>query len=183
MKPLVIPPSAPLPSALRLFWDDVPRRFDYEALFKKTELDELVPFPAPAGTVLRQIIEELSNYNWSRLRDHVLGSVFEDLIPRSEQLLLGQFYTPTRVADLLIAFAVDAENATVLDPGCGSGTFLMRTYDYLREKTGRSHGELLSNVWGFDISAFATELAAINLFRQDLSAFDNFPPHHIGKFF
>ncbi len=182
LNPLTIPPSATLPSALRPFWDDV-RRFDYEALFKKTELDDLVPFPAAAATVLRQIIEELSKYDWSRLRDDVLGSVFENLIPRSEQLLLGQFYTPMRVADLLIAFAVDAEDATVLDPGCGSGTFLMRAYDYLKEKTSRPHGELLSKVWGFDISAFATELAAINLFRKDLSAFDNFPRIISGNFF
>jgi type I restriction-modification system DNA methylase subunit len=182
LKALKIPSSAPLPMALRPFWNDV-RRFDYEALFKESELDTLVPFPASAATVLRQMIEELSRYEWSKLRDDVLGSVFEHLIPRSEQVLLGQFYTPTKVADLLVAFAVDAENATVLDPGCGSGTFVMRAYDYLREKTSQSHRELLSRIWGFDISAFATELASINLFRQDMSAFDNFPRIISGNFF
>jgi type I restriction-modification system DNA methylase subunit len=182
LKPLYIPASATLPAALRPFWDDV-RRYDYEALFKITESDELVPFPVAAGTILRQIIDELSKYDWSKLHDDVLGAVFEKLIPRTEQVLLGQFYTPTRVADLLIAFAVDAENATVLDPGCGSGTFLMRTYDFLKEKTSKSHGKLLSSIWGFDISAFATELAAINLFRQDMAAFDNFPRIIPGNFF
>ena len=182
LKPLEIPGSAVLPSALRPFWDDV-RRFDYEALFKKSELDTLVPFPPPAATVLRQIIEELSRYEWNNLRDDVLGAVFENLIPRTEQVLLGQFYTPTKVADLLIAFAVDAESANVLDPGCGSGTFVMRAYDYLKGQTSQSHADLLSRVWGFDISAFATELASINLFRQDMSAFDNFPRIISGNFF
>jgi len=182
LKPLEISGSTPLPSGLRPFWNDV-RRFDYEALFKESELEDLVPFPAAAAAVTCQLIQELSRYEWNNLRDDVLGAVFEKLIPRSEQVLLGQFYTPTSVADLLVAFAVDAEHPAVLDPGCGSGTFLMRTYDYLKEKTSESHGELLSAVWGFDISAFATELSSINLFRQDLSAFDNFPRVVSGNFF
>lgn len=182
LKALEIPGSVSLPSALRPFWDDV-RRFDYEALFRKSELDALVPFPSEAGVVVRQMIEELSKYDWHKLRDDVLGSVFEKLIPSVEQMLLGQFYTPAKVADLLIAFAVNAEDATVLDPGCGSGTFVMRAYDYLKEKSSLSHGQLLSRLWGFDISAFATELASINLFRQDLSAFDNFPRIIPGNFF
>jgi methylase of polypeptide subunit release factors len=182
LKALEIPGSAPLPSSLRPFWDDV-RRFDYEALFKESELDTLVPFPPPAATVLRQMIEELSRYEWNKLRDDVLGSVFENLIPRTEQVLLGQFYTPTKVADLLVAFAVDPESANILDPGCGSGTFVMRAYEYLKDQTKQTHGDILSKVWGFDISAFATELASINLFRQDMSAFDNFPRIISGNFF
>lgn len=182
LKPLVLKPSDSLPSSLRPFWDDV-RRFDYEALFKVSVLDDLVPFPSSAETVTRQIVGELGQYDWHALKDDVLGSVFEHLIPKSEQMLLGQFYTPRKVADLLVAFAVDPADSTVLDPGCGSGTFVMRSYDFLREKAPQSHGELLSRVWGFDISAFATELASINLFRQDLSAFDNFPRVVSGNFF
>jgi methylase of polypeptide subunit release factors len=183
LKALEVPGSAQFPAALRPFWDDV-RRFDYEALFKESELESLVPFPPHAETVLRQMIEELSHYDWNKLRDDVLGAVFENLIPRSEQILLGQFYTPTKVADLLVAFAVDADgSSSVLDPGCGSGTFVMRAYEYLRDQTGQSHADVLSRVWGFDISAFATELASINLFRQDMSVFDNFPRIFSGNFF
>jgi type I restriction-modification system DNA methylase subunit len=120
-------------------------------------------------------VEELSAYDWNNLRDDVLGAVFERLIPKDEQHLLGQFYTSSRVADILVSFAVQSKDATVLDPGCGSDTFLMRAYDLLRAESGRTHSELLSQIWGSDISPFAAELAAINLFRQDMSAFDNFP--------
>jgi type I restriction-modification system DNA methylase subunit len=182
LKDLKIPANASLPKALRPFWDDV-RRFDYEALFKESELDDLVPFPTQAAAVTRQLTEELSRYEWNKLRDDVLGAVFENLIPKAEQVLLGQFYTPTKVADLLVGFAVDADDPSVLDPGCGSGTFVMRAYDYLRHRTAQPHGQLLSKLWGFDISAFASELASINLFRQDMSAFDNFPRIVSGNFF
>jgi type I restriction enzyme M protein len=113
----------------------------------------------------------------------VLGSVFERLIPHDEQISLGQFYTPRPVADLIVAFTVDGERPLILDPGCGSGTFLMSAYDYLADRIGLGHSELLSICWGFDVSAFAAELAAINLFRQDLSEFDNFPRIVPGNFF
>src|SRR5207249_5160423 len=92
---------------------------------------------------------------------NLLGAIFERLIPEEQQRLLGQFYTPTRVADLLVAFTVDTAQGQVLDPGCGSGTFLMRAYDLLKTQAGLSHTELLSRLWGFDISPFAAELAAI----------------------
>ena len=45
------------------------------------------------------------------------------------------------------------------------------------------HQELLATIWGFDLSPFAVELAAINLFRQDLSEFENFPRIVPGNFF
>ncbi|HEX8817284.1 MAG TPA: N-6 DNA methylase [Terriglobales bacterium] len=182
LRPLMLSDKDKLPTALRPFWDDV-RKYDYEALFDESELETLVPFPVEAGVVTRQLIDELRRYDWSHLRDDVLGAVFEQLIPRNEQTLLGQFYTPSRVADLLVAFAVDPSNPVILDPGCGSGTFLMRAYDYIRTKADLSHSDALSNIWGFDISAFATELAAINLFRQDMKAFDNFPRVIPGNFF
>lgn len=126
---------------------------------------------------------EFSVYDWGSLRDDVLGSIFENLIPREEQALLGEFYTPPRVADLIVAFTLRGDVKAVLDPGCGSGTFLMRSYEYLREVAGLDHVETLNRLWGFDISSFAAELAAINLFRQDLSSFFNFPRIVPGNFF
>lgn len=179
---LVLPPQKALPGALQPYWAEV-RKFDYEALFQPSILDTLVPLPPAAQTLIRALVDELGAYDWNELRDDVLGAVFENLIPKHEQVLLGQFYTPPRVADLLIAFAIDGPSPTVLDPGCGSGTFLMRAYDRLRDQTGEIHADLLSRLWGFDISPLAAELAAINLFRQDMSSFNNFPRIVPGSFF
>jgi methylase of polypeptide subunit release factors len=172
----------PLPLALRPFWDNV-RRFDYEALFQPSELDEIVPVPPLAEVLIRDLIKEFAVYNWNDLRDDVLGSIFEALIPREEQILLGQFYTPSRVADVLVAWTIDPGSNAILDPGCGSGTFLLRAYDFLQVLRDLKHPELLERLWGFDLSPFATELAAINLFRQDLSSFNNFPRIVPGDFF
>ena len=182
LRPLRLDRQDTIPKALLPFWNDV-RRFDYEALFKPDELDQLVPMPAHAQLLVRALIEHLFAYDWASLTDDVLGSVFERLIPRDEQILLGQFYTPRPVADFLVAMTIDGARPLVLDPGCGSGTFLMSAYDCIADRSGLSHKELLSIVWGFDLSPFAAELAAINLFRQDMSEFDNFPRIVPGNFF
>ena len=182
LKPLKLQSSDLIPAALRTFWNDV-RRFDYEALFRPEPIEELVTIPSEGQALVHTLIDQLSHYDWASLSDDVLGAVFERLIPREEQILLGQFYTPRPVADLLVALTADGKSPRILDPGCGSGTFLMSAYDYLSEQSEMSHKEILSIVWGFDISPFSAELAAINMFRQDMSGFDNFPRIVPGNFF
>ena len=171
-----------LPDALKPYWNEV-RRYDYEALFKPEPIETLIPIANAPQALIRQLVEQLGAYDWASLTDDVLGSIFEHLIPREEQVLLGQFYTPRPVADLLVAFTVDGEQPLVLDPGCGSGTFLMAVYGYLEHVARLPHTKLLSILWGFDISPFAAELAVINLFRQDMSEFKNFPRIVPGNFF
>jgi methylase of polypeptide subunit release factors len=179
---LNLSPEDKIPDALRPYWDNV-RRYDYEALFQPNLLDDLVPVPEEAQNLVRGLIKDLAVYDWNELHDDVLGAIFEHLIPREEQALLGQFYTRPSVADLLVSLSVVRDPPLVLDPGCGSGTFLLRTYDFLKNRFSFSHDKLLSLIWGFDISAFAAELAVINLFRQNLSVFENFPRIVPGDFF
>ncbi|OEI84746.1 N-6 DNA methylase [Brucella sp. BO3] len=182
LREITLSPSDKLPDALQPYWNEV-RRYDYEALYKPDRLDSLVPIPSEAAAIIRQLVRQLGAYDWASLTDDVLGSIFEHLIPQEEQLLLGQFYTPRHVADLLVALTVDGTRPMVLDPGCGSGTFLMSLYGYIAHTTGLSHKELLSTIWGFDISPFAAELAVINLYRQNMSEYENFPRIVTGDFF
>ncbi|WP_298253922.1 N-6 DNA methylase [Bradyrhizobium sp.] len=182
LKEIEIGPKDALPAALKPYWDEV-RRYDYEALFKPEPIEALVPVAKEAQTILRGLILQLGAYDWASLTDDVLGSIFEHLIPRGQQILLGQFYTPRPVADLLVASTIDGERPFVLDPGCGSGTFLMSAYAYLAHVANLSHKELLSIIWGFDVSPFAAELAVINLYRQDMAEYENFPRINVGNFF
>ncbi|HLP66083.1 MAG TPA: N-6 DNA methylase [Rhizobium sp.] len=182
LKELKIGPTDAIPAALKPYWDEV-RRYDYEALFKPEPIESLIPVPKEAQSILRGLIHQLGSYDWASLTDDVLGSIFEHLIPRDQQVLLGQFYTPRPVADLLVASTIDGARPFVLDPGCGSGTFLMSAYGYLAHAAHLSHKELLSIIWGFDVSPFAAELAVINLYRQDMAEYENFPRINVSDFF
>ncbi|MBP1358314.1 MAG: N-6 DNA methylase, partial [Sulfolobus sp.] len=102
----------------------------------------------------------------------IIGHIYEELIKPSERHAFGQFYTPPSIARMIVNWAIRSEKDKVLDPGCGSGTFLVRAYERLVElKTGMKqdypskelHKKVLDQLYGVDINAFAAHLAAMNL--------------------
>jgi hypothetical protein len=58
LKPLKIGLKDQLPAAFKPFWNDV-RRFDYEALFEWSELDDLIPVGSDAALVLISLVDSL----------------------------------------------------------------------------------------------------------------------------
>ena len=78
--------------------------------------------------------------------------------------------------DLITGFCVRNADDKVLDPTCGTGTFLIRSYDRQKNQFGvHDHSCLLGQLWGVDIAPFPAELATINLFRQRVEDTGNFP--------
>jgi len=89
--------------------------------------------------------------------------------------------------DLILGFTVKHPDAKVLDPACGSGTFLVRAYyrkKYLAkklhdegkyDKPDKPHEELIKELWGVDIAKFPAHLAEINLMIRNLDALENRP--------
>ena len=108
----------------------------------------------------------------------IIGYVYEGFIPPHERHQLGQFYTPPAVARLITRWFIRSPNDIVLDGGCGSGTFLIEAYKRLlllkfNKEYGRDypacregvneHQEILNNLYGVDINAFATQLTSLHL--------------------
>lgn len=170
---LNISTTQPATPQLRQYWDRV-RTFDYEALFSETILDEIKTSSA-ADAIISEMVDRFARYDWDAVREDVLGEIFQQFLPESQRILLGQYYTPANLADLVLSMTVRDDDTHVLDPAVGSGTFLFRAYDRLRKKGNVTHDELLSRLWGLDISAFPAELAVINLCRQDFSSQRNYP--------
>lgn len=160
-------------SKLREHFDKA-RRIDYQAIFE-TDICDQVPLPEPALQELRNLVNDLNNYNFSVMPQDVVGQVFERLIPHQERHSLGQYFTPEDLVDFINAFCIRSNNDRVLDPTCGSGTFLLRAYDRLSFFGQRDHRRLLDQLWGIDIAHFPAELATINLYRQNVADYANFP--------
>lgn len=172
----------PVRDQLKAFWDAI-RQIDYEALYGEDDVLDSLPISGLAENGLVQLLATLDSYDWSTLDADVLGSVFERLIPVAERDLLGQYFTPPALADLIVAFCVDGSSQYVLDPACGTGEFLVRSYERLKLTRGGTHGDRLEAIWGADISHFPTELAVINLCRQDFTSPNNFPRVLVSDFF
>lgn len=150
------------------------RKIDYHAVFDEA-LPDRIQWPAEASRALADLIHDFSTRDFASLPQDVVGTVFERLIPPEERHGLGQYFTSENLCDLVNAFCIMTPADKVLDPTCGTGTFLIRAYDRLRWLGQHDHVTLLSQLWGVDIAPFPAELATINLFRQKIAECGNFP--------
>ncbi len=152
--------------------------------------------------------DSLTKYDFGAIDADVLGNIYEQYLGhilkktakrasltegkthRKEQ---GIYYTPTYVVDFIVKNTIgelakdkkfDLKNIKVLDPACGSGSFLMKAFDYLvmldKKKNGEnsqtkldltgasaSYGRkveiLKENIFGVDLDPKAVEIAQLNL--------------------
>ena len=113
----------------------------YQNLFEKTKQqfanDHL--FDDNAKIEIRensfeQIVKELEIYNLSTTSDDVKGIAFEKFLGKTFRGELGQFFTPRTVVDFMVSVLDPQEGELVCDPCCGSGGFLIKTFEYVREK-------------------------------------------------
>ena len=157
---------------------------DWQAVFEPSPLDEL-GLPQGAEPILRELLDDFHRYDFSQLKEDVIGQIMEGLIPEEERHALGQYFTREGLVDLIIGFVARRDDANYLDPTCGSGTFLTRLYSRLRWLSGyrATHRQLLERLWGVDLAHFPAELATINLFRLNVQDLANFPRIVVRDFF
>lgn len=80
-----------------------------------------------------QIVKELEIYNLSTTSDDVKGIAFEQFLGKTFRGELGQFFTPRTIVDFMVSILDPQEGEYVCDPCCGSGGFLIKTFEYVRE--------------------------------------------------
>jgi hypothetical protein len=152
---------------------------DYETVFGENALGlgSRVPFYNDAVIPYwRAFVEEIHEFDFSRLDYEVIGTMVERLISPEERHKYGQYYTRVEVVDLINSFAIQTGEEAVMDPACGGGTFLVRAYARKRELASyTSHAQRLQDLYGVDVSRFATHLTTINLATRDLVDDRNYP--------
>ena len=146
-------------------------------------------------------------YNFAAIDADILGSIYEQYLafilkktPKRAQLKGGRthrkeqgiYYTPTYIVDYIVRNTlgellkdknVDASKLRVLDPACGSGSFLIKSYDYFSNYYDKQLGKekqttlerareglftrkskiMKNNIYGVDLDAKAVEIAQLNL--------------------
>ncbi len=180
--------------------------------------------------VLARIIEEMTSHSFRKFDFDILGNTYEtylgntlhlkedttfELKPSQEtRKESGIYYTPPYVVDYIVKNTLGAllkdkkpeevAHIKVLDPACGSGSFLIKAYDcfanYYEErnreiearvaemmKTGKitenfegKHSGyetsiLLNNIHGVDLDSQAAEIAAVNLMLKALKSDEMLP--------
>jgi len=171
--------------SLRETFDKVCKDVDYEAIFEPHKILDQILFPKKLIYALNDFIEELGTYNLAKIRSDIIGRVYEELIPDVERHRLGQYYTPPPIVELITEMCIKSPNDKVLDPACGSGSFLVKAYHKLKDlkrkenpfaDENKLHEEILSQLYGIDINPFPATLSSINLAIRNLKV----PSRHIN---
>ncbi len=147
------------------------------------------------------------SYDFSLIDADVLGNIYEQYLghilsktkartklteSRAKRKEEGIYYTPSYIVDYIVRNTVgeliknkktDVEKIKILDPACGSGSFLIKTFDVLNEYYGKKEGYnqnkldfsgvgttystklsiLKNNIFGVDLDKQAVDVAQLNL--------------------
>ena len=162
----------------------------------------LVDAAGDAGAAaLDNLVAEVNNYEWRAPNRDILKNLYHVVIPRNIRHDFGEYYTPDWLAravceevldvawrreTIAMAVANQLNGPAVLDPSCGSGTFLFHATQLLLEEAGK-HPELADSpqaqveivsglVAGMDLHPVAVELSN----TTKMLAFGELATHYVA---
>ena len=117
--------------------------------------------------LLRTLARRIARFDWAEAPPDTAATLYESVIPPEERRQLGEYYTPAWLARAMIRELVDDPlNQSVLDPACGSGTFVAEAVTHFIATARAAKwepGEVLSRlreaVTGIDVHPVAVHLA------------------------
>ena len=128
---------------------------------------DLFTWPTEVGesAYLREIARVVERFDWTQIPREVAPTLYQNVITQEERKRLGEYYTPRWLAQEITRTVVDNPlNQRVLDPSCGSGTFIETAVEHLLEQANELSAAdtlrlLQGNVVGIDIHPVAVQLA------------------------
>lgn len=82
----------------------------------------------------RRIVKELARFNLSATGEDIKGLAFEQFLGTTFRGELGMFFTPRPIVDFAVRLLDPKENDLICDPAAGSGGFLIRAFEHVRDK-------------------------------------------------
>ncbi|MHC4744757.1 MAG: HsdM family class I SAM-dependent methyltransferase, partial [Planctomycetota bacterium] len=95
------------------------------------EPDERINLKSATG---REIVRLLERYNLSDTSEDIKGIAFERFLGRTFRGEIGQFFTPRTIVEFMVRMVEPKENDKLCDPASGSGGFLIRFFEIVREQ-------------------------------------------------
>ena len=117
--------------------------------------------------LLRTLGRRIARFNWQKAPNDVAAILYETVIPPDERRQLGEYYTPDWLARAIVREVVtDPLDQCVLDPACGSGTFVSEAVTHFIDATKGTSLDpkdalewLRLSVAGIDVHPVAVHLA------------------------
>lgn len=81
-----------------------------------------------------EIVRLLERYNLSDTSEDIKGIAFERFLGRTFRGEIGQFFTPRPIVEFMVRMVDPNEGDLLCDPASGSGGFLIRFFEIVRER-------------------------------------------------
>ena len=142
--------------------------------FRRTGLQGVVEsdfftWPSEVGgaSFLQVLARRVARLDWRHAPADIASILYESVIPPEERRQLGEYYTPDWLARAMVQeLILDPLCKTVLDPACGSGTFVVEAVSHLLAAAKEAQldpketlDRLRTSVAGVDIHPVAVHLA------------------------
>jgi hypothetical protein len=128
--------------------------------------DEEWPPTKEVSASIAEMALRMKNFDVDGVRTDVLRRVYQNIIPPKLRKSLGEFYTPTWAAELLLNEVGFEGKGRLLDPTCGSGTFLVSAIHRVLNNNNGSPEERLSlvskSIIGYDLNPIAVATSRLN---------------------
>ena len=126
---------------------------------------------APVAAVTQRIVQRVVNllftYQLRELSEDVMKELYQQIVAKEERHGLGEYYTPDWLAARMCNAMLSSKGAdAVLDPACGSGTFLYQAIQHKKRRLPATRAALesiLGNVVGIDIHPLAVIVSKMNV--------------------
>ncbi|MDC7684520.1 N-6 DNA methylase [Asticcacaulis sp. BYS171W] len=114
----------------------------------------------PLKRAYRALVAKIDGYDFKDVDEDILKGVYQELIDRDTRHHLGEYYTPDWLCERVVENLDLKKSSKIMDPSCGSGSFLRATIGRLkREYPDISADQLADQVCGIDIHPLSVLVA------------------------
>jgi len=172
--------------------DKIYKRFSDEQLVINDRLKEILQKPKQDVndvSVWLDILLFISRYDFANVQNEIFGYIYENYL---KDLYLdekkGQYFTDPHVVDFMLTemgynkdelqkrYKDDKDSISIIDPACGSGTFLYNAtarlveafFDSTNKSAKLTEKIINNNIFGLDIAEFPLYLAEMNILMRML---------------
>jgi type I restriction enzyme M protein len=113
---------------LNTLFEQTKEAYEDDNIFEEDEEIRLRPATG------REIVKLLERYNLSDTSEDIKGIAFERFLGRTFRGEIGQFFTPRTIVEFMVGMVDPKEGEIICDPASGSGGFLIRFFEIVREQ-------------------------------------------------
>lgn len=128
------------------------------------------------GFLLRDVINKINAIHFTSSDElHTLGALYESMLREMRDAAgdAGEFYTPRAVVRLMVQMLNPRLGETVLDPACGTGGFLVESFNHMNAQVKKVEDRKLlqeKSIFGCEAKGLPYLLCQMNLLLHGLDA-------------